>query len=65
MERVVVGVISECKLERNRFGLYDLEIKDEAGRLIVIERNIAFARAMSVIDEHMSGRPEPRAEVWP
>ena len=65
MERVVVGVISECKLERNHFGLYDLEIKDEDGRLIVIERNIAFARAMSVIDEHMSGRPEPRAEVLP
>lgn len=65
MERVVVGVISECKLERNCFGLYDLEIKDKDGRLIVIERNIAFARAMSVIDEHMSGRPEPRAEVWP
>ena len=63
MERVVAGVISECKLERNRFGLYDLQIKDEAGRLIVIERNIAFSRAMSVIDEHMSGRPEPRAEV--
>ena len=64
MERVVAGVISECKLERNRFGLYDLEIKDEDGRLIVIERNIAFARAMSVIDEHMSGSQEPRAEVW-
>ena len=65
MERVVVGVISECKLERNHFGLYDLQIKDEDGRLIVVERNVSFTRAMSVIDDKMSGRQEPRAEVWP
>lgn len=60
-----MNVIRECRLERTKFGLYDLEIRDDAGRAVVIERGISKERAMGVIEEKMYGRKEERAEVWP
>ena len=49
-----------CVLTKNPLGLYDLQINDEAGRVIVAERNISYLRAVSVIEENMNqaGRGE-------
>lgn len=60
-----MNAIRECRLERTKFGLYDLEIRDEAGLAIVIERGISKERAIGVIEEKMYGRKEERVDVWP
>lgn len=42
-----------CKLVRNEIGLYDLQINDELGYIIVDVRNITFLRAIAIIEERM------------
>lgn len=46
-------VTRSCVLEKNDFGLYDLRINEQDGRIIVNVRNISFLRAASIIEESM------------
>lgn len=46
-----------CKIERNRSGLYDLQITDEHGLLALDVKSITLVRAAKILEENMgSGR---------
>jgi hypothetical protein len=51
-----------CSLEKNESGLYDLQIHDNSGALIVDVKSIPFLRAVCLIENYMDGeRPEGSA----
>lgn len=47
------AVNRRSKLYKNELGLYDLNIKDERGEIIVDVKNVTFLRAVSIIEEYM------------
>lgn len=62
METVLASdtVTRGCYLEKNNLGLYNLQINDESGRIVVNVRNVSFLRAVSILEENMylAGREE-------
>lgn len=61
MEKVLDRNVNRgCVLEKTNFGLYNLRVNDESGRIIVNVSNVSFMRAVSILEENMylSGRTE-------
>lgn len=66
MEKVLDRKVNRgCVLEKTNFGLYNLKVNDENGRIIVNVSNISFMRAVSILEEnrislymYLSGRTE-------
>lgn len=44
---------TECKLVKNRLGLYDLRITDADGVVLSDVKNVSFSLAVRIIEENM------------
>lgn len=66
MEKVLDRKVNRgCVLEKTNFGLYNLKVNDESGRIIVNVSNVSFMRAVSILEENMylSGRTEQKEKA--
>lgn len=42
-----------CEIKKNAFGLYDIQVKDESGRITTDIRGVTLARAIRVLENSM------------